>query len=395
LIILKMSLTKKKIVIIGAGPGGINVAQKLDDSKFDLTVIERQSKFFYNIASPRGSVEPAIVDKLFIPFENALKNGKIIHAEVKEIGKDSVVATKLDGSSEQLTIGYDYLVIATGSSYSFPIKVQYNIPENESKNQLREISAKIKEAKSILIIGGGVVGCELAGEIKTDYPDKNVTIVHSADKLVKSPLPLEFSTKIYHKLTKELKVEVFLNERIIIETNSQNQEENKEVEQNQNEFDGMKHQILKTDKGREIESDLQFVCTGTKINNSLLNNNELFSSHLDEEGRLKVNNYLQVEGFENVYCLGDVSNAHVLKTSYMATLQSACVADNIKLNESGKSLKPYNQGKLLMAVSLGRRNGVSNLPGLGVVGGTITTMIKSKGLFINKIWSTLNAKMPK
>ena len=44
--------------------------------------------------------------------------------------------------------------------------------------------SKVKLAKEIVVIGGGAVGLEMAGEIATDFPDKSVTVVHSRDYLV-------------------------------------------------------------------------------------------------------------------------------------------------------------------------------------------------------------------
>lgn len=43
---------------------------------------------------------------------------------------------------------------------------------------------KIKGAKSILIVGGGPTGVELAGEIAFDYPEKDVTLVHNGYRLL-------------------------------------------------------------------------------------------------------------------------------------------------------------------------------------------------------------------
>lgn len=43
---------------------------------------------------------------------------------------------------------------------------------------------KLKAAKSVLIVGGGPTGVELAGEIVTDFPDKKVTLVHGGARLL-------------------------------------------------------------------------------------------------------------------------------------------------------------------------------------------------------------------
>jgi NADH dehydrogenase FAD-containing subunit len=44
--------------------------------------------------------------------------------------------------------------------------------------------AALKGATNVLVVGGGTLGVELAGEVLTDYPDKKVTLVHSRDRLL-------------------------------------------------------------------------------------------------------------------------------------------------------------------------------------------------------------------
>lgn len=49
--------------------------------------------------------------------------------------------------------------------------------------QAAAIASSIKDARTILIVGGGPVGVEIAGEIATDYKDKKVVLVHSGSEV--------------------------------------------------------------------------------------------------------------------------------------------------------------------------------------------------------------------
>lgn len=66
----------------------------------------------------------------------------------------------------------------------------------------KQASAKLKAAQNILVIGGGPVGIEMAGEIVEEMPGKNVTLV-TAKELMPSPsvaFPDKFRTRLRKKL---------------------------------------------------------------------------------------------------------------------------------------------------------------------------------------------------
>ncbi|KAK9114834.1 hypothetical protein Syun_021631 [Stephania yunnanensis] len=75
-------------------------------------------------------------------------------------------------------ITYDYLVVALGHNAYVPKTMIERLKQDEEENE------KIKSVDSILIIGGGPTGVELAGEIFTDFPEKKVTVVHRGSRLL-------------------------------------------------------------------------------------------------------------------------------------------------------------------------------------------------------------------
>jgi len=355
-----------KIVIVGGGLVGSKLAKELD-SKFNVTLIEKREKFLINIATLRATVDPSVADKIFVPYDKLLKRGKILHAEVETISEHAV---QLKNGDE---VDFDYLVLAMGSRYPEPSKVPYN-DSTESRKYFAELNEKLKSAKKVLIIGGGPVGVELAGEIATDFPDKKVTIVHSGQKIVTGPYSDKLRTKLQQKL-KEHGITVVLGERVIIKD-----EEGKKT--------------FTTSKGDVLEADLHFLCTGLEPNNEPLTKN--FEAQLDNNGHVKVNKHLQVEGFSNIFAVGDLTNVAEEKTVLNGGNHVGIVVSNLTLLAKGKTeLKEYKPKGPMILLTLGRSDGVAQFPGETVMGGTVTKMIKSKTLFVSKFWGELNQKYPK
>lgn len=77
---------------------------------------------------------------------------------------------------------------------------------------------------------------------------------------------------------------------------------------------------VKTDKGTSLEADIIVKCIGNKINSEAYKS--CLSEQTDEKDQLKVNEYFQVEGLENVFAIGDCCNSKELKEAYVAGLHA-------------------------------------------------------------------------
>lgn len=216
------------------------------------------------------------------------------------------------------------------------------------------LQAKIVRSQQILIIGGGPVGVELAGEIATDFPDKEVTLVHSQPTLLQ---PNVFKDKIYRCTQEDLEklnIKIILNDRIELPN-----------KQHLNYIEGKKNYV--TEKTRtNITADLTFICTGARTNTKSLLNSPLKSKINPQTGRIIVNNYLQVDGFENIFAIGDICDKEA-KFAYLAGEQGEYVA---KLIPVIHRKKPYPKEYQVHAnpaifLSLGRNGGIGQLPNKG------------------------------
>lgn len=391
-----------RILIVGGGPAGVAVAQTLASSltpkdDTEVIVLEKSKYYYHAVGTPRAVVDASFTKKLFVPYDSVIPPSakafvKFQRAVVTRIvpGANEVEYASIGDDDELLagpvkSLAYDYLVIATGSTYTVPIKQpKNNFKRSTTESKLAEVREQVKAASSVLIVGGGAVGVEVAGEIKVKYPSKSVTILESRNQLVAGEdVRDKFRTKLATYL-KRLGVKVVLGERL--ETRLAG--------------NGFEKRTLRTDKGTEIESDVQLLCGGFSPTTELVQ--KLDASLVTPEGFVKVNSKLQLDSaqYANVYALGDASNSPAPKRMMFATQQGqhlgaelALVARKTQTNVS----KPFPKVEAVPTVlPLGPSGGVSQLPVMGgvVMGNLITRSIKSKDYFAGMAWKSLGAVVP-
>lgn len=103
-----------------------------------------------------------------------------------------------------MEISFDYLVIATGTRLQAPANSNYD-DKPESVKFFQSYQNRVQKAESVLIIGGGAVGVQLATDLKELYPRKRVVVVHSRDRLM--PVYHQEMHKIITERFDELEVE--------------------------------------------------------------------------------------------------------------------------------------------------------------------------------------------
>ncbi|EFA82184.1 hypothetical protein PPL_04606 [Heterostelium album PN500] len=362
---------KKKVVIVGGGFVGLQIAMKLE-SKFEVVLIEKRQTFFHCVGSMRSMVEPEFATQCFLTYDKVLKKSTIIHSYATEVHPDRVV---LD-NGDQVT--FDYLVIATGSYNLSPFKA----PRDTSNiiQYYRSIRDKINQATKILVVGGGAVGVELAGEIGTDFKGKNVTLINRGDRLVSQKVNDKFSKTVADKL-KKLKVNIMFNTSIDIPnevTEAKNQE-------SYFQFPEVEMKTYHTSQG-DVEADLVFWTTGNKLNNEMLR-----GFPLDGQGQVRVNESFQVDGFPNVFAAGDICNTSELKTLVNAKKHIPLVASNIEALSKQKKLATYKPEEgVMIGVSIGRKDGAGLMPNGMMLPSFVIKMLKSKNMMAPTTQSLLN-----
>ena len=313
----------KKVVVVGGGFAGAYVARNLERS-FDVTLIDTKDYFEFTPSILRTLVEPQHMKKIQVRHSHYLHTATIVKGCAEHITTQEV-------HTEDGTYPYDYLVLCSGSRYNTPIKDE-NIVITARADKLRSYAQKLRKAHTVLVIGGGVVGVELAAEIIEAYPDKDVTVVHSKGELIdRNPQKARMYAQ---RFLEKRGVKIVFNERIV-------------------KNEGTSH-ITKS--GKKYTADLTFLCVGITPNYEYMNKH--CSTSLNERNYICVTPELQVEGYNNVFAAGDITNIPEEKTAQSAEKQAMVVVQNILSLEQGKSLKQYKPQGKPMLISLGKRNGI-------------------------------------
>jgi len=366
-------VSKKIVIVVGGGYGGIQVARGLD-SKFNVILIDRKNYFLHNVGMLRALTVPGWVDGVLIPYNNLLQNGCVIFAQVTNIQKDYV---QVHGSEEKLK--FDYLVIATGTSYALPSHVARS-EKQEAKKMFEDELKELQKGNHVIIAGGGPVGYELAGEIKDAYPSKQVTLVQAGSALVSATLPSKFRSSAQKKIEK-MGVKVILNQFVLWEESVGAENAHSRVARGQRDF--------KLSSGEIIQADLAYFCARAKVN-SLSYRESLPVNRIEQ---LKVNSHLQVEGCTNIFAVGDCTNLDESKLAYHAGFHARVVVHNVIALDAGKSLKEYKVNVLeKMILPAGSHGGVKALGPRIVAFDFIIRRDKAKDLFRHFAWNMVGIK---
>ena len=325
-----------QVSIVGGGFCGSMVAKKLDKHKdLEITLINKNNYFEFSPGLPKVIVQPKYHKKIIIPYSRFLKHTKIITDDLIQINSKFV-------ETEKEKINYDYLVISTGIDYPIFLQNKQNVFTIKSGIIVREMSEKLKKAKQILIVGGGIIGTEVAGELATKTSDKKIILVHPHNRLLeRNP---ELASYFAQRVLEKHGVQIIFGEKV--------REHNKK--------------IFITDKKRKIEADIAIWCAGIKCNPWFMKS---FPESIYTERRaLKVNSFLQLDGYSNIFVGGDINSVQEEKTGHNAERQARAISKNIILMNQNESLIPYKKGISMMDISLGNWNGIISIPPLVLPG---------------------------
>jgi NADH dehydrogenase FAD-containing subunit len=132
-------------------------------------------------------------------------------------------------------------------------------------------------------------------------------------------------------------------------------------------LEGKEENTYITDKGTKIQADIEFNCTGLQPNTAFLTKH--FPEHLDEGKRIKVNQYLQLSSYENIFAIGDCTNVKEEKLAINAKRHATLVVTNIRRLERQSELHPYKISKLFTSlISCGRSHAIMATPWFAING---------------------------
>lgn len=363
---------KKRIVIVGGGLGGLELAFKLVDDDYQVVLIDKNNyhqfpPLIYQVAS--GGLEPSSISFPFRRLFQGKKDFFFRMAKVESVNTDKKIINTTVGE-----IDYDYLVMAFGAKTNFfgnkdieattlPMKsvseamrLRNTILRNLELALTEEDPARKQALMNIVVVGGGASGVEIAGAvaemkkniIARDYPDldssqMHIYLVNAVDRLLSAMDPV--SSKRAERDLKELHVHI-------------------RQPQFATEY---KDGILKTSAGLEIPTQTVIWVSGICANTV-----EGFPAEsIGHAGRFLTDRFCRMKGVKDVYAIGDVSlvegdEEYPLghpQLAQVAMQQAKTVAKNFKAMSKGKELKPFKYKNLGVMATIGRNHAVAEISG--------------------------------
>lgn len=398
---------REKIVIIGGGFAGLQLARKLNGKNKKLIVIDRVNHhmfqpLFYQVAC--GRIEPSNISFPFRKIFQQSRNIQFRMTEVKQILPDLQRVVTADGD-----FTYDKLVIATGCKTNFYGNLRLEQLAYGMKNTQEAISIRnnilltfeklIIERKgsddgnwNIVIVGSGPTGVELAGafaEMKKDilprdYPrmnfdDLKIILVSGTEK------PLAVMSEQAQKKSEEylnaLGVEFIRDQRVT-------------------DYDGDRVYL---DNGKEIPSNNVIWAAGVTGN---------VISGLAEDrvhrNRYIVDRHNRIKGYENIFAIGDIAYMETPKypeghpqVANVAINQAKMLAKNL-IKKPGEAWTDYEYKDLGSLATIGKYRAVVDLPNFKFQGllawyfwmflhlMLILSVRNKLAIFFNWMWSYFN-----
>lgn len=301
---------RKRVVVVGAGFAGLHVAQGLADQPVDVVLIDRKNHhtfqpLLYQVAL--AVLSPADIAQPIRSIFSKQKNVQVVMDEVVGIDVPAQIVSLASG----VTVVYDYLCLATGSTHSYFGKDDWaalapGLKSLEDATEIRRrilLSFELAERQAIetgkhaplhfAVVGGGSTGVELAGAIaditrlftKRDYrhldPQQITISLYEGGPRVLPGYSEDLSASAAEQL-RELGVDVRVNSPV----------------------EDLKPGYLVVAKQR---IDAVVILWGAGVQASKLG--AMLGVPLTKKGTVPVDEYLNPAGIRNVFVLGDL--AHV------------------------------------------------------------------------------------
>jgi NADH:ubiquinone reductase (H+-translocating) len=367
---------RKRVVIVGCGFAGLTLAKKLKKTGYQVVILDKHNyhqfpPLFYQVASA-GLEESSILFPLRKIFQN-YKDFHLRKVEVKSI--DTLKNTIITSSGE---IGYDYLVLAHGATntyfgsaqmkkYSRGMKTIAEVLDLRNSllmNFENALTAQNDEERemllSIVIIGGGPSGVEIAGALAEmnkyvlpkDYPEfkeirARIYLIEAVDRVL-SMMSQKSSDKARGFLEK-LGVQVLTNTRAT----------------------GCDEKTVFLDSEERIRTGM-IIWTAGIAGNTI---EGIKTECISRNGRIRVDRYNRVIGYTNIFALGDISlqteenypNGHP-QVAQVAIQQAQLLAENFRKMEGNIPLKEFKYKNLGTMATVGRHLAVVELPSISFQG---------------------------
>lgn len=365
---------KKRLVIVGCGFGGLELALRLKKGQFEVLLLDKNNYFtfqplLYQVAT--GGLEP---DSIAYPIRKIFSKRKDIHFRM-------ALVVHLDAKNKEVQtdigyIPYDLIVLASGSASNYfgmkdvqdygltmkslpeALDLRSTILQNFERALLETDENKRKEILNLVVVGAGPTGVEIAGALAElrnqvlpeDYPELDIGGVEIFLLEAGSKALSSFSEQTSISAAKHL-----IEMGVILKLNSRMKSYNGKT--------------VQLESGETINSHTLIWTAGVKGN--LLNVPE--GAKVSKANRLIVNSYNKVEGLHDVFAIGDLAEImeeqggpHPMLAP-VAIQQAKNLASNLKTSDDSgwKEFKYHDKGTM---ATIGRSRAVAEIQGLRLNG---------------------------
>lgn len=168
---MSVSASRRRVLVIGGGYVGAPLARALDKD-YDVTLVDKLPVFFHRMAALRAAVDPAATEGAFLSRERLLNRGRVVTGEVAALRPEAREVELVGGE----VLAYDVAIIATGI-VNQPVAQFMGDDLDAARAHFGRLQADIADASAVLVVGGGITGVELAGEITSRHPGKSVVLL--------------------------------------------------------------------------------------------------------------------------------------------------------------------------------------------------------------------------
>lgn len=378
---------KKRVVIIGGGFAGLELAKSLEKADLQIVLIDKHNYHTFQPLLYQVATAGLEASSIIHPYRRIMQDQQNFFFRMAEAQSVDTVEQTVETSIG--IIRYDYLVIATGATANFygnkelqekaislksiedALLLRNTIISNFEKALQVNDEEQLNSLMDFVIVGGGPTGVEIAGALselrkhvfpkgfrELDFVKMDIHLIQSGPDLLKGMSPV--AAKKALKYLEEFGVKVLLNRKV-------------------KSFDGYK---VTLDNGEQLCSRILIWAagvTGAPIKG-------LPAESMAPGNRYKVDQYNRVQGFENIFALGDI--AAMLTPEYPdgcpqlaqpAIQQGRNLGRNVLRFEKGQKPKPFRYTDRGSMATIGRNKAVADLR-------IFNTEIRTQGFRAWMIW---------